>query len=208
MKIQIGDPELEELFEHGRFFHGHTCPAMPLGLRAGVLARRLLGVARARDKELHLLAETSEGHAMACFLDGAMTATGCTYGKGNARKLHYGKLAVTLLDMKAGRKVRVSVRPEFILEALERSPFLARRRAGVPPQEVDPALAEAAVNRIFAAPEEALFAAGAIGRFEPLPVKGCFEAHRCASCGEATFAKRLRVKEGAFVCIACAGYER
>ena len=208
MNLRIEDPELRELFEHALFFHGHTCPAMPLGLRAGVFARRLLGVERARDKELLLLSETGEGHAAACFLDGAMTATGCTYGKGNARKLRYGKLALVLLDGRGGRKVRVSVHPSFLVEALERSPFLARRRAGILPQDVEPALAEAAVNKVFAASEAALFRAGAVERFTHEPPESCFEAHRCASCGEVTFANRLRVKGGAFVCIACAGYDR
>jgi len=28
--------ELKELFETGLKFHGHKCPAMPVGLRAGL----------------------------------------------------------------------------------------------------------------------------------------------------------------------------
>ncbi|WP_425498050.1 FmdE family protein [Klebsiella pneumoniae] len=34
-------------------FHGHKCPAMPLGYRAAQAAMRALGVERAEDKELH-----------------------------------------------------------------------------------------------------------------------------------------------------------
>lgn len=69
--------EKTELLEVGMKFHGHKCPAMPLGLRAGVAAMKALGVERAQDKELHLISETGKRHAAGCFLDGLMVATGC-----------------------------------------------------------------------------------------------------------------------------------
>ncbi|KUJ95160.1 MAG: hypothetical protein XD41_1848 [Desulfonauticus sp. 38_4375] len=75
--------QLEELYEMGLKFHGHKCPAMPLGIRAGLAAMKVLGVERAKDKELMVISETGKGHAAGCFLDGIMVATGCTYGKSN-----------------------------------------------------------------------------------------------------------------------------
>jgi len=207
MSIEIKDQELKEMFECGVFFHGHLCPAMPLGLRAGILAMRLLGVTRSQDKELILLAETSEGHAMACFLDGLMVATGCTYGKGNCKKLRYGKLAFTLIDEKGNKQVRISVRPEFILNALKTSPFIAKRRAGVPPQDVEQDLVEGAINRMLQTAEEDLFIAGEVQPCEPKSTKGTFEAHPCEECGEAVYSKWIRVKDGNLYCIPCSGYE-
>ncbi len=207
MDIKFPGKELEELFKYGVFFHGHLCPAMPLGLRAGVLALKRLGVERAKDKELVLISETSEGHAMSCFLDGIMVATGCTYGKGNCIKLHYGKLAFTLVDVNGGRKVRVSVRPEFILNALENSPFIAERKKGIPPQDVDPSIAERAINTVMEKSDEELFSVGDVEEVEKRPIKGTFEAYPCSSCGEAVFAKWVRVKDGKKVCIPCSGYE-
>ena len=38
--------ELEELYDVGRKFHGHTYPAMPMGLRAGLAAMKVLRVER------------------------------------------------------------------------------------------------------------------------------------------------------------------
>lgn len=43
---------LQEYFETGLKFHGHKCPAMPLGIRAGLAAMKTLGVERLKDKEL------------------------------------------------------------------------------------------------------------------------------------------------------------
>ena len=68
--------ELEDYFETALKFHGHKCPAMPMGLRASLAAMKALGVERAKDKELVVESETGEGHAAGCFVDGVMTATG------------------------------------------------------------------------------------------------------------------------------------
>ena len=86
--------ELKELLEVGIKFHGHKCPAMPLGIRAGLAAMRKLGVRRASNKELFCFVETCPSHATMCFVDGVQVATGCTHGKANTEKLSYGKNAI------------------------------------------------------------------------------------------------------------------
>ena len=83
---------INEYLPWGFRFHGHKCPAMPLGLRAGLEAMSALNVSRAQNKELRVEAETGKGHAAGCFLDGVMIATGCTYGKSNIEKRYYNKI--------------------------------------------------------------------------------------------------------------------
>ena len=206
MEIKIEDPELKEILDYGVFYHGHLCPAMPLGLRAGLLALRKLGASRARDKELFLLSETAEGHAMSCFLDGVMMATGCTYGKGNCQKLRYGKMAFTLIDLKQKKEVRLCVRGDFVLNALENSPFIAKRKEGIPPQEIDPKLAQQVVEKVLHLAEEEVFEIGQVKESQFKAKKGTFEAYRCHKCQEAVFAPWVRVKEGKFYCLPCSGY--
>ena len=133
--------ELKELLEIGVKFHGHKCPAMPMGIRAGMVAKHALGVERAKDKELFVIAETGKGHAAGCFLDGIMTATGCTYGKSNIEKRYFNKMAFTLIDQKTGRAVRVSIKPDFLEKTLA-SPFVQQRKEGVPPQDIAPEIAD------------------------------------------------------------------
>ena len=41
---------IKDYLEVGLRFHGHKCPAMPLGLRAGLAAMKALGVERSQDK--------------------------------------------------------------------------------------------------------------------------------------------------------------
>jgi formylmethanofuran dehydrogenase subunit E len=140
--------EFKEYLDVAWEFHGHRCPAMPMGLRAGLAAMKALGVERSKDKELFVEAETGKGHAAGCFLDGIMTATGCTYGKANIQKLYYNKMAFTLTDVKTGRSVRVSLKPEFFEKALN-SPFVQERKKGVPPQDIPAAVTDPLVQRVL-----------------------------------------------------------
>jgi formylmethanofuran dehydrogenase subunit E len=45
--------DFQEIFETGLKFHGHKCPAMPMGIRAGLAAMKALGLERSKDKELY-----------------------------------------------------------------------------------------------------------------------------------------------------------
>ncbi len=196
-----------ELLTLGLKFHGHKCPAMPMGLRAGVAAMRALGVERSRDKELHAVSETGEGHAAGCFLDGIMTATGCTFGKGNIEKVRYHKMAFTLIDVRRQKAVRVSLKPAFFAAALD-GPFVAQRKAGVLPQDIDPRITDPLVEKIAGLPEEQFLAIGPVVDYLFPAKKGVFEAKPCAKCGEMVFADKLRVQGGVLVCIPCSGYAR
>ena len=198
--------KFESILQTGIAFHGHKCPAMPLGIRAGLAAMKVLGVERSQDKELSVLAETGKGHAAGCFLDGLMTATGCTYGKSNIQKLYYNKMAFTLIDQQTGRAVRVSLKPDFFEKALG-SPFVQKRKAGVPPQDVEPEITDPMVNRIKGLPESEFLDIGKVYTRDVKKGKGVFDTKRCEKCGEVTFVSKLRLApEGKTVCIPCSGY--
>ncbi len=197
----------EKLLELGFAFHGHKCPAMPLGLRAGLKAMEILGVEHSKDKELHVIAETGKGHAAGCFLDGIMVATGCTYGKSNIEKRYWDKMAFTLIDTKTNRAVRVSLKPEFFAKALH-SPFVERRKQGIPPQDIPFEVLKPLLDRILSMPYEEFLDVSEVFEYKFERKPGCFTAVPCAICGELTFEKSLRVKNGKLVCIPCSGYEK
>jgi len=199
--------DFQDLLETGIKFHGHRCPAMPMGLRAAMAAMKVLGVERAQDKELYIKAETGKGHAAGCFLDGLMTATGCTYGKSNIEKLYYNKMAFTLIDAQTGRAVRVSLKPGFFENALK-SPFVQKRKAGVPPQDIEPEITDPLVNRIKGLPESEFLDIGDVHSVDVKKGKGVFAAKSCENCGELTFVNKLRqTVDDKQVCIPCSGYE-
>ena len=194
-----------ELLEAGIAFHGHKCPAMPLGLRAGLAARRALGVERASARELHCLAETGFAHATMCFVDGVQVATGCTFGKSNIEKLDYGKNAFTLIDVKTKRAVRAALNPEFQKKGLA-SEFVQLRKQGVAPQDIAPEIVDPLIERIWSLPDEEILVLGEVHTIDWQSSKSTFEWQQCQRCGEVTFATGLRVVDGQHLCLPFSGY--
>ena len=144
------DPQ-SELYRAALLMHGHRRPAMPLGLRAGLAALEALGVDRSRNGELRALVEIDRSHCGTCFADGIQMSTGCTFGKGNIDRLGYGKFAVTVIDNRGARSVRVVARPEVIQRSQE-SEFIAERRKWVPACQIDPRLSEDLIQRTLTDP--------------------------------------------------------
>lgn len=200
--------ELKELYELGVRFHGHKCPAMPMGIRAGLAALDALGVTRAQDKELVVEAETGEGQAAGCFVDGIMVATGATYGKSNIKKLRYGKMAFTLIDTATGRAVRVSLKPEFFEKALA-SPFVQKRKEGVLPQDIPAEISQPQVDRILSLGEADFLNLSEVFIRKLPKGKANFETKRCAKCGEAVFTDKLKEgPKGELLCIPCSDADK
>ncbi|MHB1415665.1 MAG: FmdE family protein [Chloroflexota bacterium] len=194
----------DELYRVGLALHGHKCPAMPLGLRAGLAAMEALGVGHAPDGQLTALVEIDENHCSTCFADGVQVATGCTFGKGNIKKLGYGKFALTLVDNKTGRSVRVVARPETIRRNQE-SEFIGYRKRGVPASQVPPELSEPLTEAVLAEPTEKLFTVGTVEEGKPVAMAPhAFDTIICAECGEMVIERYARVKHGKIVCMPCA----
>ncbi len=194
---------LNEYYDMALKFHGHKCPAMPMGLRAGLAALKALGVQRAEDKELIVESETGEGNAAGCFVDGIMVATGATFGKSNIKKLGYGKMAFTLIDARSGRAVRVSLKPDFFEKALA-SPFVQKRKEGVLPQDVAPEITDPQVARIMSLPESEFLNISQVFHRDVKRGVTNFETKRCAKCGEAVFTDKLKdTSGGKLLCPPC-----
>lgn len=196
--------QAKDYFEVGLKFHGHKCPAMPLGLRAGAAAMNALGVERSQDKELVVLVETGNDHAAGCFVDGLMTVTGCTYGKSNIKKLYYGKMAFTLIDTKQQKAVRVQLKSEFFGKMLQ-SPFVQQRKQGVPPQDVPATITDPLVDGVMSRAEEEFLVISPVVDYPFEKGKGNFDTDLCEACGERVFVHKLQQVNGKKVCISCAG---
>lgn len=195
--------DLKELFEIGVKFHGHKCPAMPMGLRVGLAAMEKLGVARAQDGQLMALVELGEDHCATCFADGVQMATGCTFGKGNIKKQHYGKFGLTLIDKKGGRAVRVAPKPE-VMQANRQSPFMTEyRKKGIPASQVPAEVVQPLLDKVLAAPEEQLLNIGEVQARAWHDRPHSFEGFLCELCGEMTVEPYGRVLGDKRVCIPC-----
>jgi len=115
-------------------------------------------------------------------------------------------MAFTLIDNKTGRSVRVSLKPDFFEKALA-SPFVQQRKAGVPPQDISPEIANPLIEKVIGLKDEMFLDIGEVKQVDVKKGKGLFEARRCDSCGEVTFVNKLRVQpDGKIVCMGCSVY--
>lgn len=194
--------ELEDLLEVGVVFHGHRCPAMPLGLRAGLAAMKKLGVEHASNKELFCYLESGPSHALMCFGDGVQVATGCTYGKGTIKKLYYSKIGITLVDVKKQKQVRVAIQPEFLKKAVD-SPFAKMRKDKIEPKDIAPEILAPLLNNIMSKSDEELFKISEVTDSNFTPPKGTFELLQCDGCGETLFDTGLKEVNGKQLCTTC-----
>jgi formylmethanofuran dehydrogenase subunit E len=126
--------------------HGHKCPEMILGLRAGAAAMNWLGVERSVEAQLLAIVRLPEGRQ--CFADGVQMITGCTLGKGNVRILDRCPLSLTLVDQDTRRAVRVAPLAE------------------IPPQPTPDEVVDPLIRRLLNATEKQILSVSEEFRYE------------------------------------------
>ena len=199
--------EEKELLMKTFDFHGHICWASTAGVRAGLAALRELGVKRTGSSgELHCIVEVGNNHGAQCFTDGIQYATGCTYGKDNMEKAGWGKLAITLIDKKKERSVRVSYKPTK-QKMIAESAFMRKRGLGVPPTEIPKEEAMEMANIIWEAPEEEILTIGEVQPYAWEEYGEIMGLKPCSNCGELVSIAYLRVVGESHMCTPCSGYE-
>ena len=155
-----------------------------MGLRVGAAAMNELGVERSKDGQLLALVEVGDNHCGTCFADGVQMITGCTFGKGNIRKLHYGKWGVTLVDTKTGRAVRITPKAEAML-ANKRSEYVTEyRQKHIPASKVPAEVVEPLVEKVMNVPDKMLLNVGEVFDYEVPPKVESFSGFVCDVCGE------------------------
>ncbi len=196
-----------DYLEMGLQFHGHKCPAMPLGLRAGAAAMNQLDVERTGDSALLALIEIGENHCATCFADGVQVITGCTFGKGNIQKTYKGKWGLTLIHKKRRKAVRVVPHAEMMAQNKETSFFRDYRMKGIPPTQVPSEAVLPLIDRVMNVPQaELLWVSGVFDVEYTEPVHS-FDSFVCEQCGEMVVVQYGRISpDGKKVCQDCAGH--
>jgi formylmethanofuran dehydrogenase subunit E len=194
--------ELANFIRCGTLAHGHVCPPLVLGVRAGVVAMSRLGVGRAVDRELFAFVELGSDHYAQGFADGVQFATGCTFGKDLIIRLPKGKASVRLVDQVRGRAVRVVPSAEAI-SALEGSEWFRACSTSGSLANSCAHLAGPVVDEIIEASEDALFAVSPVFPLQIESPRPTFESVDCEACGESVLASYTREVDGRRLCVAC-----
>ena len=176
------DPK--EFLKDGQKFHGHKCPAMPSGLRVGAAAMNKLGVGRATDGQLIAIVELGDDHCATCFADGIQMITGCTFGKGNIKKAHYGKWGVTLIEKATGRAVRVTPTADAMLGNKKTEFFTEYRMKGIPASKVPDNIVDPLVEKVMNAPDDFFLKIGEVFHYDLPEHVDSYSGFVCDICGE------------------------
>ena len=96
--------DIQSLLELSSRDHSHLCPRQILGVRMGLAGMKVLGFHEPPAKKRLLVISETDG----CFVDGVISATGCTVGHRTLRVEDYGKVAATFVDTVTEQTVRVA----------------------------------------------------------------------------------------------------
>jgi len=206
--IRQGD--LEGLLVKAGELHGHFCPYLALGVRAGYIALKALGIERVMGmEEVVAIVETNN-----CFSDGVQMVTGCTFGNNALIYRDLGKTAVTVAR-RDGTAIRVALRAEWEDSFDSRYPEASAlfERIVVNREEATQAEHEK-LMRLWAEssfdqlrlPEEEVFDVKPM-KIETPPFAPIFASVRCSVCGENVMETKARVRDGKPICLECAGAE-
>ncbi len=195
--------DLKRYLLAGELLHGHPCPPLAVGVRAGAVGLAALGVARAVQRELFAFVEMGGDHYAQGFGDGVQIVTGCTFGKDNIGRMPLGKFGLTLLDQRQRLAVRVSATAGLV-DGLESTAWFRQcERSGVPWFEVAREEVVPVAEFVLSAPAEQLFTVSP--RF-PMGVEDVplgFVTSRCEACGEHALSRYLRERQGRRLCLRC-----
>ena len=194
----------KDWLEFGQKFHGHKCPAMPMGLRVGAAAMNALGVERAKDGQLVAFVDLGDDHCATCYGDGLQVIMGTTFGKGNLKKTHKGKWAVTVVDRATGKAVRVTPKAEVMLNNKKSKFFTDYRMLGKPASTVPTDVVDPLIEGVMNAPADKLINISPVFNYELEPKKDSFDGFVCEECGEMTVMEYGRIKGDKKVCMDCA----
>ena len=165
---------INELYERSAIMHGHKCPGLAIGVRAGAEALALLDVTE-RGHNLYCIAESR-----ACYQDGIQTVFRTTLGNGNLELRERGKAAFNFYDRATGKSIRLCAKP---------------LPKGMNKQQM--------IDFILTAPVEQVFSQTALHFDVPPETFSGKKKAVCSRCGEECGEPYFRIVDGQVLCMDC-----
>jgi formylmethanofuran dehydrogenase subunit E len=206
----IRSNDLEGLLRHTETIHGHRCPMLALGVKAGCHAMNYLEMENTGMEEVLAVVECNN-----CFTDGIQVVTGCTFGNSALIYKDLGKTAVTVVRRRDGAAVRLCVRADFRERLFARYPAVGplfdkvvlKGEGTHEDHHRFQHLWQAVARReLLEVPLEEQCLIQTLTTALP-PLARRFATVTCSRCGEGVMEPRVRIKEGQMVCLTCAGEE-
>ncbi len=200
----IENKDVEKVLVESGKLHGHFCPNLSLGVKAGVYGLNKLNTDSKGMEEVISIIETNS-----CFSDGVQYSSGCSFGNNSLIYRDYGKTAVTIAK-RNGKALRFKVKNEANLirdnypkanDLFEK--VIKERRGSDEEQKRLNKLWKKISFDLIKKDTEDLFK---IDEVEPeIPdYAPIFEDEFCEECGEKVMAPKIVEKNQKKLCIPCA----
>jgi formylmethanofuran dehydrogenase subunit E len=222
LEQMISSGDLEGLLRQAEGFHGHRCPMLALGVKAGQYAMNYLSHHEHEHEHEHGHGHGHRHHGPGevvalvegnnCLVDGIQLVTGCTLGNTGLILQDLGKAAVTVARKHDGAAVRLAVRADFREGMFARYPAVAPlfekvmvlKQATGEERHRFQHLWEAIARRELEVPLAEQFVV------QPLTIQVPDTARKmetlvCSRCGEGVLAAKAKIQNGQNFCLACAG---
>jgi formylmethanofuran dehydrogenase subunit E len=191
--IQVSGPcvDIASLLEESVRVHGHLCPGQVLGVRMSILGLSEIGIADPKGKDRKSIIVFVEMDR--CATDAVQSVTGCSLGHRTMKFIDYGKMAVTFVNLKTGRAVRVIAKEESRLKARGFSPAIENKH-------------EAQVEAYKIMQDDDLFDVMEVHvKINPEDMPGRpLRRTKCDACGEYVQDLREVYRDGKVLCRPCA----
>ncbi len=209
VEAMIRSGDLEGLLRQAEAIHGHLCPFVSLGVKAGQYAMKHLDMGSTGMEEVVAIVECNN-----CFTDGIQVVTGCTFGNNALIYKDLGKTAVTVARRADGKAVRLAVQPDYRERLFAKYPaagplfekVVVRREATPEDLHRFQHVWEGMAKRELAAPLEEQLSIRELTIVVPEYAR-IYSSVICQCCGEAVMEPKARLKDGRPICLACAGEE-
>ncbi len=192
---QVSRPyaDIASLLEESVRVHGHICPGQVLGVKMSMLGLREIGITDPKGKDRKSIIVYVEMDR--CATDAVQSVTGCSLGHRTMKFMDYGKMAVTFVNLKTSRAVRVIAREESRQKAKEYFPETENKY-------------EAQLEAYKIMSEEDLFDVMEVRvKIKPEDMPGRPSGRvRCDACGEYVQDLRDVWRDGRVLCRPCAGF--
>jgi formylmethanofuran dehydrogenase subunit E len=207
IEAMIASRDLEGLLRQAETLHGHLCPFISLGVKAGQYAMQRLNTGSTGMEEVVAIVECNN-----CFTDGIQVVTGCTFGNNALVFRDLGKTAVTVALRGSAQGLRLVVRPGYRDEMFTRYPAagplfekVVVQRNATPEEEhhlhhIWPAIA----YKELARPLEESLVVQEVSVNLPSYAR-IYPTVTCSQCGEGVMEPRVRLVQGQPTCLTCAG---
>jgi len=208
LESMIHSGDLEGLLGQAEILHGHRCPMLAMGVKAGQYAMNYLRMENTGMEEVVAIVETNS-----CFADGIQVVTGCTFGNSALIYRDLGKVAVTVARRRDGAAVRLAVRPDFRERLFARYPavgplfqkVMVERQGDAEDRHRFQHLWQAVSRReLIEVPLAEQMLVQTLSLKVPSAAR-LLPTAVCSRCGEGVMESRVRRQDGQTLCLACAG---